>query len=186
MSSSSDRSAQTPIEAAERTRGNDYNFRRALSIAVLGPTMSAESGAYGKKRRQIYRFLREAGHDAFFLEERFRPDATPDWGAAEVEILSSPNVDLVIMFQTPDSYGVFGEIGMFSRVPEIRDKTVVLTPEEYYQPTSNFLANVVSQFSDKVIYNERHFQECCLLEDCRGFVDGFLYMGSELAEESDF
>ena len=186
MSSSSDRSAQTSIEAAERTRGNDYNFGRALSIAVLGPTMSSESGEYGKKRRQIYRFLREAGHDAFFLEERFRPDSTPDWGAAEVEILSSPDVDLIIIFQTPNSYGVFGEIGTFSGVPEIRDKTVVLTPEEHYQPTSNFLANLVSQFSDKVIYNERHFQECCLLEDCRGFVDSFLYIGSELAEESDF
>ena len=167
-------------------RDSDDNFGRALSIAVLGPTMASESGKYGAKRRQIYHSLRDAGHDVFFPEDRFRPDSTPDWGAAEIEILSSPDVDLVILFQTPDSYGVFGEIGTFSRVADIRDKTVVLTPEEHYQPTSSYLANLVSQFPDRVVYTERQFQECCLLEDCRDFVDNFLYIGTELAKESDF
>ena len=81
---------------------------------------------------------------------------------------------------------MFAEIGTFSRVPEIRDKTVVLTPEEHYQPDSAYLANSVSQFSDKVVYTERQFRECCLLEDCRNIVDDFLFIGSELAEESDF
>jgi hypothetical protein len=186
MSDTSNRVTQTPAAAAQRMRDDDDNFGRTLSIAVLGPTMSSESGKYGVKRRQIYQCLCEAGHEAFYPEERFRPDATPDWGEAEIEILSSPDVDLVILFQTPESYGVFAEIGTFSRVPEIRDKTVVLTPEEHYQPDSAYLANLVSQFSDRIVYTERQFRECCLLEDCRSIVDAFLYIGSELAEESDF
>ena len=63
--------------------------------------------------------------------------------------LSSPAVDLVIVLQTQDSWGVATEIGAFSIVPEITFKTAILMPGEHYTPDSGFLSNTVDLYPVK-------------------------------------
>ena len=178
------RGAQAELVAAARLREIDASFRRRLSIAVLGPKISSIGGKYGRKRRQIYQVLRDDGHDAFYPEQRFNLDS--HWAKSEAEVLSSPEVDLVIALQSPDSVGVFGELVAYSLIPAIKDKTLVLTPKKYYCPDESFLANAVSYYTDRVVYTERQFRDCCLLEDCKAFVNDTLFGESKLAPVSDF
>ena len=171
-------------QAAQRVRENDASFQRNLSIAVLGPKISSVSAEYGRKRRQIYQMLVDAGHQVFYPEERVNPDS--HWARSEATILASPEVDLIIALQTPMSVGVFGELVAYSLIPAIIDKTIVLTPERYYQPDESYLANSVSFYPVRIVYTDRHFRECCLLDDCQNIVNDFLFGETSLAQASDF
>jgi hypothetical protein len=184
MNAPHDRIIQASSEAAQRLREGDESLRRILSIAVLGPKMTSESEGYGQKRRQIYQMLRDAGHEVFYPEQRVNPDS--HWARSEADVLASPDVDLIIALQTPASIGVFGELVAYSLVPEIINKTVVLTPAKYYQPDESYLANAISYYPEKIVYTDRHFSECCLLSDCAHIVNEFLFGESTLARIADF
>ena len=169
--------------AAALLRNRDGPLNRSLSVAVVGPKLTSTTSRGRNKRSQIFRFLEDAGHRPFYPERRIKIDQR--WVLGEVNLLSSPEVDLVIVLQTRESWGVATEIGAFSGFPAIWSKTVILTPGEYYTPDSGFLANTVDLFPVKVRYTRRHFEECCLLEDCREIVEDFLASGSRLVRGLD-
>ena len=168
-------------EAAGRIR---ENFRKCLRVAVLGPSRSPSTGANGHKRTQIFYLLKGTGHDPFYPETRISLDGS--WAVSESELLSSSEVDLIIILQTPGSTGVIAELGAFSLVPAIRRKTAVLTPKEYYTPDQGFWANTVSLYPIHIPYTEQQFEECSLLNDCQQIVDDFLVSDSVLGQIPDF
>ena len=147
-------------------------------MAILGPKLSLPTEGFRNKRSQIFRSLQDAGHAPFYPETLIRPDS--HWAEEESKVLSSPDVDLVIVLQTSDSVGVFGELVAYSLYPAIRCKTAVLTPQEHFNPDDSFLANSVSFYPVHVVYTERHFAECCLVEDCRQIVEDLITGESDL------
>ena len=171
MSNPSELSAQR-VSAAAALRSNHGHRGRSLTIAVLGPALTHSSGGTIDKRSQIFQFLESVGHKPFYPETRINIDNR--WVFGEVDLLSSTDVDLVIVLQTERSEGVKTEIGAFAVTPAIRVKTAILTPKEYYTPDSSFLANTADVFPVKVPYTRRHFEECCLLEDCKEIVENHL------------
>ena len=183
MSSGEESLARTTLANARRQAAL-AGIARSLSIAVLGPAVSDLDGSGGWKRRQIYDALLELGHQPFFPEERVEPDSL--WVAREIEILSAHDVNLVIVLQTPDSFGVMGELPAFVTNDDIVSKTAVLTPAEYYKPDESFLANAVSFYRVRIPYTEQQFDECRLINDCRKVVSDFLSGDSSLVLETGF
>lgn len=175
--------AQKVSEEAASLLGNDGQLNRSLSVAIVGPKLTYPTEAVRNKRSQIFQLLKDAGHRPFFPERHI--NINRPWVLGEVEFLSSPAVDLVIVLQTQDSWGVATEIGAFSLVPAITFKTAILMPGEHYTPDSGFLANTVDLYPVKVRYTSQDFEECCLLEDCRELVDDFLTSGSRLVRDLD-
>lgn len=98
----------------------------------------------------------------------------------EVEMLSDPSVDLVIILQTIDSMGVAQELGAFVRVDEIVAKAVVFTPEQYYQLGQGLPANTLSRYHMHRPYSEKQFRTCHLVDICKMIVDDFLSDDPEL------
>ena len=175
--------AQKVSEEASLLLSDDDQLNRSLSVAVVGPKLTYSSQAARNKRSQIFQFLQEAGHKPFFLERHI--DIKQPWVLGEVAVLSSSAVDLVIVLQTQESWGVAAEIGAFAVIPAITCKTAILTPGEQYTPDSGFLANTVDLYPVKVPYTRQDFEECCLLEDCRELVEDFLTSGSRLVRDLD-
>ena len=134
--------AQTTAENVRQRIGEPGPHHRSLSIAILGPAVGGSSNAGGRKRQQIRRQLREAGHCPFYPEERIGPDGL--WVDRERAVLSDASVDLIIVLQTDDSIGVMGELTAFVTEDAIVAKTAVLTPARYYRPEQSFLANAVT------------------------------------------
>ena len=175
--------AQKVSEEAASLLANDSQPDRSLSVAIVGPKLTSPSAAASNKRSQIFQFLEDAGHKPFFPERHI--NINRPWVLGEVDLLSSPGVDLVIVLQTQDSWGVATEIGAFSVVPAITSKTTILMPGEHYTPESGFLANTVDLYPVKVRYTRQDFEECCLLEDCRELVEDFLTSESRLVRDLD-
>ena len=175
-----------PDDALEAERAGPGNaaYHRKLSIAVLGPSVASGSGNYGLKRNQIRDSLQEAGHDAFYPETRI--DINAPWVLGESSLLESKEVDLIVLFQTPSSFGVVAEIGAFSVIPKIRRKTIVLTPEQHYTPDEGFLANTINLYPIRIPYTEQQFEKCYLLDDCKQAVDEFLVIQSDLIQNFEF
>lgn len=142
--------------------------RRNLCVAVLGPTTNPEDHNFGsKKRQQIYDALATDGHRPFFPEQLIElNEAGPNVLEQEESLLEQPHIDLVIILHT-DSFGVPMEIAHFSSSPEIMAKTTILFPRKFYLPKQNVPSNVVSRYPDPLLYSDRQFQECSLVEECQ-------------------
>ena len=175
--------AQTTAENVRQRIGEPGPHHRSLSIAILGPAVGGSSNAGGRKRQQIRRQLREAGHCPFYPEERIGPDGL--WVDRERAVLSDASVDLIIVLQTDDSIGVMGELTAFVTEDAIVAKTAVLTPARYYRPEQSFLANAVSYYRVRVPYTERQFVECRLLNDCMEIIHDLLSGDSPLVLDPD-
>ena len=173
----------TTLENARR-RAATTGIECSLSVAVLGPAVDEAPGSGGWKRQQIYDTLEELGHRPFFPEERVERDSL--WVDREIQILSAPDVSLIIVLQTTDSIGVMGELPALVREVSIVSKTAVLTPAQYYKPTESFLANAVSYYRVRVPYTQQHFDECRLLNECREIVSDFLSGNSQLVLAAEF
>ena len=142
MSNSSEHYLPDVSETADRIQDRVKILRqRSLSVAILGPKLSIPTEGFRNKRGQIFRSLQDAGHAPFYPETRIPLDS--HWAEEEAKVLSSPDVHLVIVLQTSDSVGVFGELVAFSLFPDIRRKTAVLTPQEHFNPDESFLGGVV-------------------------------------------
>lgn len=183
MSSSYESFAQTTLSNARR-RALSAGIERSLSIAVLGPAPSDVTGSGGWKRQQIHDALLSLDHKAFFPEERVEPDSL--WVEREIEILSAPDVNLVVILQTADSYGAMGELSAFVTHEAIVSKTAVFTPAQYYKPRESFVANAVSHYLAPFRYTQRQFDECSLVDECREFVSDFLAGTSPLVRANEF
>ena len=163
--------------------GGEKRPSRSLSVAVLGPRLTYSTDAAKNKRSQIFRFLEDAGHKPFYPETRININRT--WLHQEVELLSSAEVDLVIVLHTHTSWGPAFETGAFAITPTIVSKTAILVPDEYFTPDNNLPANTIDSFPVKVPYTEQDFDECCLLDDCREIVNDFLTGESPLVRDLD-
>ena len=138
--------------------------RRSLRIAVLGPNLDIRD-AGTRKRYQIRDALADLGHSPFFPEDVI-DSSSLDWIGQERNLLARDDVDLIIILHTNDSWGVFGEISNFVSVPEIRTKTIVFFPIEYYTPTRSMPANIVQGYFVKMPYTDDHMRACQLVSDC--------------------
>ena len=184
MSQSCESFEEAASEAAARVRRDHGHANRPLSIAVLGPKISSVGGPYGKKRRQIFQSLKDMGHDPFYPETRLDPAS--HWARSELAVLASSDVDLVIILQAPESFGVVGEVVAYSLFSDILGKAAVFTPGEYYTPDESFAANSASFYPVHVEYTDQHFRECRLLEECREIVANFIVGNSPLVRGFDF
>ena len=140
-------------------------IRRSLRIAVLGPDLENINSIGTRKRYQIRDALKDVGHNPFFPEAQIDKSA-PDWIGQERELLSDPEVDLVIILHTVDSWGVFGEISNFVSVPEIQIKTAVLVPIEHYRPTQNLPGNIMQGYFVRMPYTNEQMEICQLVSEC--------------------
>ena len=52
-------------------------------------------------------------------------------------------------------------------IPEIRAKTAVLVPSEFYTPNESLFANTVREYFMKLPYTDYHFRVCQLVDECR-------------------
>lgn len=141
-----------------------------LRIAVLGPGLSSLSDPGLSKRMQIRAELAADGHDPFIPEEEgsLAPqNPFENLLDQEIRLLSSPDVHLVIILHTKLSAGVLTEIAGFVRVPEIKCKTAVLYPAEFYKPNESLAANTVRDYFARIPYTDEHFEVCQLVEECR-------------------
>ena len=141
-----------------------------IRIAVLGPNLASTSDSGTRKRIQIYEELQAEGHFPFFPEregELVAESLEESLLEQERRMLSGPDVDLVIILCTSGSFGAGWEIASFEGVPEIKSKTAVLFPLEYYSPDSSLTANTVRAYHAKAPYSNRHFEVCQLVEECK-------------------
>ena len=145
-----------------------YGAGLSLSVAVLGPGMSNPDDPGSRKRKQIRDALEDDGHRPFFPEDLVGSDP-PSESLLEKErtLLGRPDVDLVIVLHTSTSYGAIAELGNFVSVPEIKAKTAVLFPIEYYMPDESLVANTVRDYLIKMPYTDSHFEACQLVSECR-------------------
>ena len=107
------------------------------------------------------------------------------WAEEELKALSSPDVDLIIVLLTSDSVGVFGELVAYCLFPDVRRKTAVLTPQEHFHPDESFLANSVKTYPVNVVYTDRQFAECSLVESCQEIVREIITENSDLVRPFD-
>ena len=107
------------------------------------------------------------------------------WMETESEALRSPEVHLINILQTPGSAGFIAELGVFPLVKEIRRKSIVLTPMEYYTPNAGFLANLVSFYPISKPYSQQQFEGCRLLHDCQDGPDLWLLISMWLKPGTD-
>ena len=144
---------------------------RPLNIAVLGPNLANTDDPGTRKRRQIYDALERDGHHPFFPETYIDTSQPSDtWIEQERVILSDPAVDLVIVLNTPTSIGVILEIGNFVSAPEIRVKTAIMHPIEYYTPNDSLAANTIRAYLVQTPYTEEQMLACQLVSECRIWV----------------
>ena len=145
-----------------------YQNIRPLTVAVLGPGLGGIETSGSRKRRQIYDALQQDGHAPFFPEPLTDP-ADPRESLLEQErhILREPEVDMVIILHTPESIGAFGEIANFASDPDIKAKTAVLFPLQFYTPVTGLPATTVREYRDRMIYSDEHFQSCQIVGECR-------------------
>ena len=139
-----------------------------LSVAVLGPGFDTKDDLGVKKRRQIRDALANDGHKPFFPEEIVTLNR-PFQAVLEEErqILSRPDVDLVIILHTDTSFGALMEIANFVSVPEIKAKTAVLFPSQHYAPDESISGDTVRAYLVKFVYTEEHLRICQLVSECR-------------------
>lgn len=141
-----------------------------LRIAVLGPGLGSPSAPGFRKRRQIREKLAADGHQPFFPEDPgLLNPLYPLEPLLEQErrLLSDSHVHLVIILYTSESYGAAQEIAYFMGVPEIKSKTAVLYPSQYYTPNDNLPANTVREYFVRLPYTKEHFEVCQLVDECR-------------------
>ena len=167
---------ETTVENSGR-RTAQQGPPRSLSIAILGPTYAGGNPG-GRKRQQIRRELREAGHRPFYPEEQI--GAVEHYLPRELAILSTPDVDLIIVLQTGISRGVHTELGALATQDVLLAKTAVLTPAEDYLPDQGFLENTISYFRVQIPYTESQFEECSLISHCWAIIDDLLSDNSPL------
>ena len=141
---------------------------RKLDIAVLGPALENSDDPRGtQKRQQLFEALEHDGHNPFFPEKLVVKGA-PEALIEEREILRSDQVDWVILLHTRKSIGTLLEIGHFISFPEIRGKTTVVYPTDFYEPNDALAANTVRAFwSEPLLYNHHQFVSCSLIAECR-------------------
>ena len=142
----------------------------SLSIAVLGPGLESTDSAGVEKRNQIRERLAADGHRPFFPEDEGL--LIPDYPLEpllqqEARLLSNPRVKLVIILYRLTSHGAGFEIAHFLAYPEIKSKTAILYPAEYYKPNDNLAANTVRDFRARLPYTQEHFEVCQLVDECR-------------------
>ena len=75
------------------------------------------------------------------------------------------------MLCTEKSIGAGYEIAYFMGVPEIKAKTAVLFPIEYYTPNDSLAADTVRAYSVKLPYSPEHFKNCQLVQECRKWAE---------------
>lgn len=163
-----------PRAFRDRISAKVFRFSKALraskrlGIAVLGPALENSDDPCGtRKRHQIYDALKRDGHDPFFPEDLV-VKGTPQALIEESAILRSDQVDWVILLHTKTSVGTLIEIGHFISYPEIRGKTTVVYPTDFYQPDDALAANTVRAFwSPPLLYNDHQFVSCNLVAECR-------------------
>ena len=81
--------------------------------------------------------------------------------------MSGSDVQLIIVLCTSESIGVGYEIAYFMGFPEIKAKTAILFPSQYYTPNDSIAANTVRGYFVKLPYTDHHFTVCQLVEECR-------------------
>ncbi len=144
---------------------------RPLNIAVLGPNLNNTDDPGTLKRKQIFDALKSDGHHPFFPETYIDTSQPSDtWIEQERVILSDSSVDLVIILNTTRSIGVILEIGNFVNAPEIRNKTAVMHPIEYYTPDYSLAANTIRAYLVQLPYTEEQMLACQLVSECRIWV----------------
>ena len=151
---------------------------RALTIAVLGPSFGNPLDQGGRKRLQIRDNLRKCGHDAFFPEEKIGGE-----GAFIVrtrDLLRSPDVDLVIILHIEGRSGVSGEVVALVLEDDIMAKAAILVPVNDHEYERDLVDNSINQYRVQVPYNEAHFRDCNLLNECMEIVDEVLTEKSPL------
>ena len=139
-----------------------------LRIAVMGPGLNDPDDPGARKRRQIRTALEHDGHSPFFPEEYV--DSDPPFISLleqELLILSGSDVDLVIFLHTSTSFGVATELGFFVRYPEIKAKSAVLFPIQFYTPDESLVANTARAYFVKMPYSGDHLDTCQLVSECR-------------------
>ena len=142
--------------------------KRSLRIAVLGPGLSDPADPGLGKRQQIRDALKDDGHSAFFLENVVSAEP-PSESLLERErsFLNGSDVDLIIILHTSTSFGTIAEIAYFSGEPDIKAKTAILFPIQYYTPDSSVIANTVREYHGRLPYTHEHFEACQLVSECR-------------------
>ncbi len=145
--------------------------KTSISVAVLGPglpSLGNSDTADSRKRKQIREELEKDGHSPFFPEEYVVSDPTSEpLLDQERRLLSSLNVDLVIILHTSNSYGTIAEIADFRGVPEISSKTAILFPIRYYTPDNSLVANTVREYHARMPYTDSQFEVCQIVSECR-------------------
>ncbi len=141
-----------------------------VRIAILGPGLSSPTDAGFQKREQIRNTLMSDGHQPFFPEDPGM--LVPNHPLEPIleqqqRLLSSPDIQLIIVLYTPKSIGAAFELGHIMAIPEIKSKTAVLFPSEYYSPNQTLAANTVREFFARLPYTDTHFQVCQLVDECR-------------------
>ena len=141
-----------------------------MKIAVLGPGVDSPSDPGLQKRQQIRRELAEDGYSPFFPEDDGL--LVPEYPLEPLlyqqrRLLSHPDVQLIIVLYTSTCVGAGFELGNIMAIPELKAKTAVLFPIEYYHPDDNLAANTVRDFLIKFPYTDKHFEICQLVSECR-------------------
>ena len=145
---------------------------RALKIAVLGPGLGGNNFGL-RKRRQILESLREDGHAPFFPEDCVDSDSPFESVLAqECELLSKPDVDMVIILHTENSMGVLMEIARFEEFPEIKAKTAILFPMRFYYD-EGVPSNTVRSFMIVHPYTEEQYETCRVVGTCRSWASSY-------------
>ena len=157
-------------QGASSSTESAHAIPNGIRIAVLGPGPGDRSDSGFQKRQQILSQLAADGHQPFFPEENglLAPDNPLDpLLDQEQKLLSNPDVHLIIILYTESSFGAGWETANFFTNPEIKAKTAVLFPIQFYNPNDNLAANTVRDFLIKLPYTEEHFRVCQLVDECR-------------------
>ena len=139
---------------------------RSLRVAVLGPSLNRDDLG-SQKRRQIRDALKNDGHDPFFPEHEVdADDPFESILSQERTILSQTTVDLVIVIHTATSMGVLQEIARFEGYPEIKAKTAILFPLDFYNELG-VPSNTVRNYLVNQPYTDYQLEECLVVRSCR-------------------
>ena len=143
---------------------------QGIRIAILGPGLGGPSEPGLHKRVKIRKVLQADGHEPFFPEDDgvlVSDNPLEPLLEQERRLLISPDVQLIIVLHTSNSIGVISELSYFMNIPEIRAKTAVLVPSEFYTPNESLFANTVREYFVKLPYTDYHFRVCQLVDECR-------------------
>lgn len=168
--SASERPLESSTSQATTLEESVPTASSGITIAVLGPGLESNDVEGLAKRQQIRRELTNDGHHPFFPEDDglLVPDhPAEDLLSQELRLLRSPDVKLVIVLYRPDSVGVGWEIAYINAFPEVKAKTAILYPIQYYTPDDSLAANIVQSYHVKLPYTDRHFEVCQLVDECR-------------------